>query len=254
LVARSHAVRTLVWGALSVRQLHPNKAIVLAGLDSDLFWTGVFPRPFPLVGVSDIYVAPDALSTIQPHPEWGRISDFVIPHGVLLDLLDRRRAVVYTPEAGRLRAVTLSYLANMRRQRLTLEEPRRVDVGQPSFARQLGPSWYELDSGHRWMARRATVRLRGPGSNADRLHLMGYCPASQVAQGPLRVSVGVDGRLLNTFQVAKGDAAFHLVSELPPELVGKPRIEVFVEVDRTSSPAPDRRELGLVFGTFEVRP
>lgn len=254
LVARSHAVRTLVWGAMRVRELHPNKAIVLAGLDSDLFWAGVFARPFPLVGVSDIYVAPEAVSTIQRHPEWGQVSDFVIPPGILLDLLNRRGAVVYTPDAGRLRAVTLSYLANMRRQHRRVEDPRRVDVGQPSFARQLGPSWYELDSGRRWMPRRATVRLGGPQSNADRLYLVGYCPAAQVAEGPLRVSVGVDGRLLKTFQLSQGAAPFQVATELPPELVGKERVDVFVEVDRTFSPPPDRRQLGLVFGTFEIRP
>lgn len=254
LVARSHAVRTLVWGAMRVRALHPDKAIILAGLSSDLFWASVSARPFPLVGVSDIYVAPEAVSSVESHPEWGRVSDFVIPPGILLDLLARRRAVVYTPDAGRLRAVTLSYLANIRRQGWTVEEPRRVDVGQRSFARQLGPAWYELDSGRRWMPRRATVRLGGPRSTADRLYIVGYCPAAQVAGRPLGVSVGVDGRLLRTFPMSQGDAPFDLATDLPPDLVGKERVEIFVEVDRTFTSPPDRRELGLVFGTFEIRP
>jgi hypothetical protein len=252
LVARSHAVRTLVWGALRVRERHPGKAIVLAGIDSDVFWAGVSCRPFPLVGVSDVYMGPEAVSQIQPHPEWGRVSDFVLPPSILLDLLAKQRAVVYTPDAGRLRAVTLSYFGDALR-RWNREEPRRVEVGEPAFARQLGPSWYNLESGARWMPRRATVRLGGPRAATEQLHVSGYCPAAQVAGRPLRVSVGVDGALLEVFQLSKGDAAFHLVLNLPLELIGKQRVEVFLEVDRTFTNPPDRRELGLSFGTLEIR-
>ena len=83
--------------------------------------------------------------------------------------------------------------------------------------------------------------------------MSGYCPAAQVAGRPLRVSVGVDGALLEVFQLSKGDAAFHLVLNLPLELIGKQRVEVFLEVDRTFTNPPDRRELGLSFGTLEIR-
>jgi hypothetical protein len=169
-----------------------------------------------------------------------------------LDLLAKHRAVVYTPEAGRLRAVTLSYFVDARR-RWNPEEPRRVEVGQPSFAPQLGPSWHRLESGHRWMPRRATVRLGGPRTAAEKLHVSGFCPAAQVAGRPLRVSVGVDGALIEAFQLSKGDAPFHLVLKLPPQLIGKQRVEVFVEVDHTFAEPPDRRELGLSFGSFEIR-
>jgi len=252
LVQRSHAVRTLVWGVRRVRELHPGKAIVLTGIGSELFWAGVFSRPFRLVGVSDVYLAPEAVADILPHPEWGQVSDFVLPPSILLDLLAKQRAVVYTLDAGRLRAVTLSYFVEARRH-WNPEEPRRVEVGEAAFARQLGPSWYRLESGHRWMPRRATVRLGGPRTAAEKLHVSGYCPAAQVAGRPLRVSVGVDGALLEVLQLSKGDAPFHLVLKLPPELVGKQRVEVFVEVDRTFTDPPDRRELGLSFGTFEIR-
>jgi hypothetical protein len=169
-----------------------------------------------------------------------------------LDLLDKHRAVVYTPDAGRMRAVTLSYFVEARR-RWNPEEPRRVEVGQPAFARQLGPSWYSLESGHRWMPRRATVRLGGPRTATEKLLVSGYCPAAQVAGRPLRVSVGVDGAVLEVLQLSKGDAPFHLVLKLPPELIGKQRVEVFVEVDHTFTDPPDQRELGLSFGTFEIR-
>jgi hypothetical protein len=252
MVQRSHAIRTLVWGAVRVRELHPNNAIVLAGLDSDLFWAGVFHRPFRLVGIPDVYVAPEAVSQIQPRPELGNVSDFVIPPAILMDLLAKHRAVVYTPDADRLRAITLSYLAGAR-LRWDLEEPRRVDAGLPSFAGQLGPTWYKLETGHRWMPRRATVRLGGPRTAAAKLHVSGYCPAAQVVGRSLRVSVGVERKPLQVFRLSQGDSQFHLVLNLPPELVGKQRVEVYVEVDRTFTNPPDRRELGLSFGAFEIR-
>ena len=251
-VARSHAVRTLVWGAARVRELHPGKTIVLAGIDSDLFWTGVFPRPFGLVGVRDVYLAPEAVARIQPHPEREPVSDFVIPLSILMDLLTNQRAVVYTPDAGRLRAVTLSYYVEARRH-WDPGDPRRVDVGQAAFARQLGPSWYEVYQGSRWMPLRATVRLGGPRAASEKLCIEGFCPAAQVAGRPLRVLVGVDGIPVQVQRLSIGDVRFRWALRIPPELIGKQSVEVSVEVERTFTAPPDRRELGLSFGTFEIR-
>jgi hypothetical protein len=251
-VERSHTVRTLVWGAVRVRQLHPGKAIVFKGLRSDVFWAGIAPRPFRLAGVSDVYVAPEAEAEIKPRPEFGRVLDYVIPPGILLRMLDDHRVVVYAEDAGRLRALTLSYMVDARR-RWKHEEPRRVDVGQPSFAGQLGPTWYEIDSGHRWMPRRATVRLGGPRSPLEKIHISGYCPAAQVSKGPLRVTVEANEIFLGAWQLSDGDAQFELAGRLPPQLIGKESVDISVAVDRTSKSPPDRRELGLVFGTFEIR-
>jgi hypothetical protein len=40
---------------------------------------------------------------------------------------------------------------------------------------------------------------------------------------------------------------------LPETALGKLRIEVAIEVERTFTPPPDTRKLGLVFGRFEIR-
>ncbi len=251
-VARSHAVRTLVWGAVRVRQLHPGKAIILTGLDSDVFWAGVFPRPFALAGVSDVYMAPEAENEVERHPEWGRVSDYILPPGILLKMLGEGKAVVYTEDAGRLRARTLSYVVDARR-RWKPEEPRRVDVGQPSFAAQLGATWYEIDAGHRWMPRRASVRLAGPRTAREKLYLSGFCPAAQTRSGPLRIFVDANGHPLGVWPLEHGDASFEVAADFPAQLVGKDSIEVSVAVERTFTAPPDRRELGLVFGVFEIR-
>jgi hypothetical protein len=251
-VDRSHSVRTLVWGAARVRELHPGKTIVLTGIGSDLFWTGVFPRPFGLVGVRDVYLAPEEVAQIQPHPEREPVSNFSIPLSILMDLLAKQRAVVYTPDGGRLRGVTLSYYVDARRH-WDPGEPRRVDVGQPVFAGQLGPSWYDVYQGSRWMPLRAAVRLGRPRTTSGKLLVDGFCPAAQVVGRPLRVLVGIDGIPLHVFWLSAGDARFHWALQIPPQLVGKQSVEVSVEVERTFTAPPDRRELGLSFGTFEIR-
>jgi hypothetical protein len=49
------------------------------------------------------------------------------------------------------------------------------------------------------------------------------------------------------------DAKFETEFPLPPGLHGKPSVNVSVEVERTFKAPPDVRELGVVFGSFEIR-
>jgi hypothetical protein len=253
-VARSRAVRTLVCGAARVRELHPGKAIIFTGLKSDVFWAGVFPQPSPfrLAGVSDVYMAPEAEAEIKPRPDLGRVSDYVVPPGILMKMLAENRAVVYTEDAGRLRALTMLYALEAR-HRWKREEPRRVDVAQPSFAGQLGPTWHRIEFNHRWIPRQASVRLGGPRSPLERIYINGYYPAVQASKGPLRVTVEANGISLGTWTLVEGNTPFELAARLPPQLVGKESVNISVAVDRTITSPPDTRELGLVFGTFEIR-
>jgi hypothetical protein len=63
----------------------------------------------------------------------------------------------------------------------------------------------------------------------------------------------LDGVTLPPTAIRPGENAFELVFPLPDSVVGKPEIRVTVEVGRVFRPASDPRELGLVFGAFEVR-
>jgi hypothetical protein len=53
--------------------------------------------------------------------------------------------------------------------------------------------------------------------------------------------------------IRPGENAFELVFALPDSVVGKAEMRVTVEVGRVIRPASDPRDLGLAFGTFEVR-
>ncbi len=250
---RSREVRNLVLGLARVRELHRGKVVLLTGVSADLFWAGIHDKPYRLLGMTDVHLAPGAEKNIEASGETGAPGEFVLPEAFALRALEERRAVVYSAAGPRLRNVTNAYLTVARVRWSKTEEPRRVDVGDPLYAGQLGPGWHRLEGRHRWMGKRATVRLGGPRSPAEKLHLAGFCPVSHLVGGPIRLTVAVDGRRLGTFTVTKRNEEFAFAVPIPPEIAGAPVVEVALEVDRTVRPAGDVRELGLVFGVVAIR-
>jgi hypothetical protein len=242
-------VRGLVEGVGSAHALHPGQAILLEGVDSDLFWNGVLDRPFRLFGLDQIYLAPGSERRIEAHPELGTIAEYVLPAGMADRALARDELVVYDVRGPRLRNVTGAYAARSRDRR----PPLRVDAASPLAQYLLGPEWYPSDGDHRWMPRRATLRMGAPDTPGGKLYLRGRCPGEQLLAGPLDVSVTVDGSRLPPARIHPGENAFELVFPLPDAVAGRPEMRVAVEVSRAIRPASDPRDLGLVFGAFEVK-
>jgi len=249
----SQAVRRLVLGVERAGKLHPGKIVLLTGVDTTLFWGGIYDKPFRLVGVSDVYLTPDSDANIESQNRTGTVSEFVLPAAVASQALARDDAVVYEVGGPRLKNVTTLYREIARAQWGSAGEPRRVDAGNPLFADQMGPEWYPIEGSFRWMSKRATVRLGAPRSAGERLYISGYCPAQQVDKGPLKVIVGADGRLYPPFFLTEPDARFEISFPLPDGLVGQDSVQVSVEVERTLVSPSDGRSLGLVFGSFAIR-
>jgi len=249
---RSRLVRGMVRGVARANQLHPGKVILLVGVDSGLFWTGVFDQPFRLVGKNSVFLAPGSEEEIERHPEYGDVERFVLPPGAALRALEEGQLVIYAVERDRLRNITRVY-EPVARVRWQEEEPRQVDVAEPIFARQLGPGWYEIQGSHRWMGRRATVRLGGPRTAEERLYVQGFCPAVRVRVGPVQMRVSVEGRPVGRIVLEKPNQLFSREFPLPPEAVGRPRVELVIEVDPPLRVPGDQRELGLAFGRFAIR-
>jgi hypothetical protein len=242
-------VRNLVEGAAGIHERHPSKSILLEGVDTDLFWNGVLDRPFRLFGLDHIYLAPGSEKHIASHPDLGNIGDYVLPADVVAQALKREELVVYDVRGPRLRNITTVYAALPRDSAL----PLRVDAASPLTSYLLGPEWYESDGDHRWMPRRASLRMGAPATPGQRLYLRGSCPDEQLRLGPLPVTVTVDGVPLPATAIRPGENAFELVFALPDSAVGKAEMRVTVEVGRIFRPSSDPRDLGLVFGAFEVR-
>jgi hypothetical protein len=249
---RARRAEILVLGVESARQKHPGQMILLTGVQNDLFWTGVMDRPFRLVGAPDTYLVPGSEALIEPHPDIANIADYILPEAAVRRALDRNMAQVYQVGGPQLRNITRSYREEVA-SKWKPELPRRVDVGQALFADQLGPTWYPIEGGYRWMPRQATIRLGGPKTPRDRLYISGFCPADQLRSGPLHLQIRVDGIALPALTVTNANIESDFVVPLPLQLVGKEAVELSLEVDRTMRPPGEERELGMAFGTFAIR-
>ena len=241
-------VRDLVEGVASAHEQHPKQAILLEGMDNDLFWNALRDHPFRLIGFEQVYLAPGSEREIAADADRGDLTEFLAPAAAVAGAIERGQLVVYDVRGPRLRNITSVYRAPHDE---TL--PRRVDAASPLLAPLLGPEWYPSDGSLRWMPRRATLRIGGPTAAGQKLYLRGICPEEQLRAGPLEVRVTVGDSRLPAAAIRAGENSFELSFELPALLVGKRELEIAVEVSRVIRPASDPRELGLGFGVFEVK-
>jgi hypothetical protein len=239
--------RHLVESLAFVQQQHPEKGIMLFGVDGPLFWNAIRDRSYQLVGIRQLYLPPGSEKLAATDPSWSGVDDFVMAGATTVHALERDELEVYDVRGPRLRNIT-SMAATLPFDRSL---PRRINPGDPLAADLLGPEWYPIDVDHRWMPRRATLRIGGPERAGQQLYLHGYCTDEQLRGGPLAVSVSVSGSPLPPGTVKSGE--FELMFPLPDTTVGKTEIPVAIEVSRTAHPASDPRELGLAFGQIAVK-
>ncbi|PWU03889.1 MAG: hypothetical protein C5B51_17985 [Terriglobia bacterium] len=241
--------RGVVEGVARAHELYPRKTILLDGVDTDLFWNTFPYQPFRLVGAENVYLTPGSEERIEARPESGDVRRYVLPENVTHDALDRGDLVVYDARGPRLRNVTSLYAAIPRERKA----PSRVDAAIPLNAYLLGPEWYRVDEDHRWMPQRATLAMAAPERRGERLWLRGGTSPELLRNGAVTVAVSVNGIALSPARIASGEESFELSFPLPDALVGAPKMQVAVTVDRTFHAPPDPREFGLYFGVFEVR-
>ena len=249
---RSLAVERLVLGVERAHQLHPDKTIVLDGVDSALFWAGIFHHPFRLFGVDNVYLTPGSEQQIESHDATGQVSGFLLPNGTALHAAKSDRIVVYRVGSRRLKAITSAY-EEAAISRLPADVPRRIDALNPLSDYLFGPEWYPPEGGAHWMPRHGTFRIGGPRSPSERLVLQGFVASVQSSQLPVPLRVTIDGTRLPEGFVDLREPTFETSYSLPNEEVGKKEMLVELEVGRTFHNGADTRELGLNFGVFEVR-
>ena len=247
---RSQAARGLVLGAAAAQKAHPGKTIVLDGITSDIYGVGIGDSVFSSVGLDEVYLTPESANRIHPGTNPAKLEHITLEAGVLRHALSHDQAVIYIEAGDHLRNVTGVWEASA--SRLPDAPPRRVEAANPLDAYLLGPEWFPSEPGFRWMPRRATVHLAGPKSVKEGLVLEGYCPDSQLASGPLGLSVAIDGVPLAPSKIGGPAGDFRKVFSLPPSLIGKPWMEVAISVDKVFRDQAGR-ELGLVFGTIAIQ-
>ena len=248
---RSQEAERLVFGVQRARELHPGKAILLTDVSTDLFWSAINDKPFRLLSLDSIYLAPGADSGIQDYPDLGDIKSFIFPPGQVVQLLDEGRGVVYSTDAGRLRNVTKIY-RSIAGSRWKPSLAQRVEVGNPLFAKYLIEGWFKIEDGNRWMGRRAVLELQGPEAAGRRLTLQGYLAKEILVHGPLHLTVYVEGHAFPPVTLDQPNAEFVKDFPLSEDVVGRERVRVVLELDRAVVPPGEDRELGLLFGTVTI--
>ena len=103
---------------------------------------------------------PAARSASIPIPTWAISTTTSSPPASSPRALKRDELVVYDVRGPRLRNITDVYAAMPRDTKL----PLHVDAASPLTSYLLGPEWYQSDGDHRWMPRRATLRIGAPSA------------------------------------------------------------------------------------------
>lgn len=248
---RSRRTRGELFGIAALARAHPGKTVLLEEVGPELFESALRHRPLRLFGIFDVAVVPDDRQRLAAYVTTGSANDFFADPAAVARLLARNRAVVYDVSGGRVEDTTSRYRARHAAWEAMLS--KKVEVGEEWSADQLGPGWYQIEKHFRWMGKRASVKLRGPDSPGERLRISGFCPAAVVRSGPLAMRLTIDGQPLTTIVLDQPDAPIDLELPLPAKLLGKPRLEIVIDLDRTVSVPGDTRALGLPFGSFEIR-
>ena len=245
---RSREGQRLIEAVRQARTLHPDKTILLDGVSKSLFYNVIYHQGFLTVGIRDVYLAPTNY-TINTERGMQPSDVYELPARATLAALEQRRAVVYNVLDGRLREITSVYTLSAP-YRLKPVAPRRVDVGEPLLASQLGPGWYQIQGSHRWMGRRAEVRLAAPRSAGGRLRLEAIYP-NELDIGSFHLKVSANGLPLGTVEIRDKHSEQHVLA-LPASVVGLEEMTITLEVDRTFRAPNDPRDLGLAFGVLEL--
>lgn len=243
-------VEKLIKGVMRARQLHPSKAIALDGVDTDLFWGAVCDNGPRAVGVDDVVLTPGSETRIGGPLDLCPPADFILPYEAATRALDAGRLVVYDVRGARLRNITATYRP--------AEETRsgakgfRLNAASRAADALLGPTWFEGGASSRWMPGKASVVIPVPARPGQNLYISGSCMDALLRDGPLGLAVSIEGKPLGSAKI-EAPGAFLLAFPLPSGLDHRDQFEIGLEVSRTFRPPGETRDLGLVFGTFEIR-
>ena len=222
--ARGERMENLVLGVEEIREAAPRRIVLLDGMDTDMFFSGVADLPFRALGIPRVYLAPAEFGEIQaPHE---LLSKYVLPAALAGGL----EASVYRFDGQML------HLA--KRDAMPAEdEPRFVNLADDVFHDYLGEGWSEGPNGFRRMSGTGSLRIGGPRSAAEQLYV-GVFDTRDVG---LRVTV--DGLAAAAELAYRNTELSEYRVALPAGAVGRSVLQVGLRSDRTP----------LLFGYAEVR-
>ena len=232
---RGMRVEDLVLGVAEIHEQEPGKTILLAGIDMDLFWSGIADAPFRVMEIPHVYLVPGSEARIQGPP--GLVARYVLPQGLALRALREGHAVVYQADGPMLRNATARYRA-LAGTLWKAETPRFLNLGDTVYAEYLGPGWSAAADGYRWLVRTGSLHVGGPRGPAGRLYVYVF------GDGEPRLGIRVGGTDLAPQLIERSNGMLSLTASLPAALDGTAEIEVVLA---------NAGSTALKFGFVEVR-
>jgi hypothetical protein len=226
--ARGGRMQNLVLGVEEVRQAAPRKIIMLEGIDTDTFFSGVADLPFRALEIPHVYLAPAEFANIQAPRDL--LSKYILPPALARRALDAGTAVVYRFDGNLLHRVSNAEIP-------AEDEPRFVNIADDVFRDYLGAGWSQGPRELREMNGAATVRIGGPSSAAGQL----YIGVFETRGFPL--SVFANGIELPVEIVSRNTDLTEYRATLPAAALAWKEMEVSLRSDRSP----------LWFGYLEVR-
>lgn len=245
------ALKRVVLAASAAHEAHPERTILLNGIDTELFNSGFADRPFAAFNMSQVFLAPGSEGSILPHDPAALAAYRIAPEKAL-DALEGGKATLLQVSPERIQDETQRYVAVARS--LVLEQNHGVvKVGQAVFASRLGDGWFPPENGFRWMGKSAVLHLGGPKTASEHLIVDGYAPKAVLAAGPLTMTLWAAGEKLGDAQIASADQPFTISVPVAAKTIGVYDMEVRLEVNRVFRVPGDQRELGIIVGSVAVR-
>jgi hypothetical protein len=194
-------------------------------------------------------------------PEWTPTSQgpegvefrpgLVMSDDALKEALRTGQAGLYAIQGRKVGDRTLAALERMQAGRF--RPPATVNAGDPNHAEWLLGGWHKLETGFRWMAKRAGVLLNAPEGTGRQVVLRGFCPPWPARPEVIEVRAALNGEPAASPGVLRHCSGnFALAFPVPAAPSGFERLHVDLELSRTFRVPGDDREFGLVFGTIGV--
>jgi hypothetical protein len=225
--ARGRRVEHLVLGVEKIHQADPRKVILLAGIDTDLFWSGIADLPFRALSIPRVYLAPGP-SAIQIAPDL--LSKYTLPAALARRALDSGTAVLYRFDGHLLHRTASAAIP-------AEDELHLVNLADSVFQEYFGEGWREEPGGYRSMSGAATVRIGGLQRPQEHLYIGIF------DTHPFRLSVSANGIDLPLGLARRDNDLTELRATLPAAAVQWKQMEISLTSDRSP----------LLFGYLEVR-
>ena len=176
--------------------------MLIDGVDNDLFWSGISDDPFRLLGISEVDLMPESSALIDPHPEWGGLSRFVMSLDDALALLTKHQAIVVELKGRNLKDITGNAIWRER----SLPPVILNSSMWPIHCTENGlvlPG-IRLNKTSAGCQKRRLLKSPAPRQSGQILEVTGYCPAVVLTQGPLEVSFRGDGIEIGSWRAGIG--------------------------------------------------